>query len=248
MHYAYCLRIVTKGWTKELRASYLQWFEKAAGYRGGSSFAGFCRNIRNDAIKRMPADARAELGDLVTNPPKPKQVEPVARKFVKNWTVKELAPIVEKKRAGHDFARGRRLFGEAACMRCHRFGGEGGAVGPDLTSVRGRFGIREILEAIIEPSKVISDLYQPTIFEMKNGDIFVGYVANLNGDTVKIVEDMFQPGRMRDLRVSDIVSKKPSPISMMPAGLITTLTAEEAQDLIAYMRSGGDQDHAVFKK
>jgi len=83
---------------------------------------------------------------------------------------------------------------------------------------------------------------------MKNGDIFVGYVANLNGDTVKIVEDMFQPGRMRDLRVSDIVSKKPSPISMMPAGLITTLTAEEAQDLIAYMRSGGDQDHAVFKK
>ena len=82
---------------------------------------------------------------------------------------------------------------------------------------------------------------------MKNGDVFVGYVANLNANNVKIVEDMYQLGRFRDLRVAEIKPKKLSPVSMMPAGLLMTLTAEEVQDLIAYMRSGGDSGHALFK-
>ena len=90
--------------------------------------------------------------------------------------------------------------------------------------------------------------YQPTIFEMKSGDVFVGYVANLNQHLVKIVEDMFEPGRFRNLKVADIANKKPSPTSMMPSGLLSTLTEAEVQDLIAYLRSGGNPDHPLFKK
>lgn len=249
MHYAYCLRVVKNGWTKTTRTTYLQWFHQAAGYRGGSSFLGFCKNIRKDAISSIPKAERKELGELVTKEIKPTAVEavPKARSFVKAWTVAELESTVSKKKKGHDFARGRRLFGEAACIRCHRFAGEGGAVGPDLTSVRGRFGIREILESIIKPSEVISDQYQPTIFELENGDIAVGYVANLNRNTVKIVEDMYKPGNLRALKVEDIKSQKPSPVSMMPAGLLSTLAAKEVQDLMAYMLSGGNPDHALYK-
>ena len=54
-----------------------------------------------------------------------------------------------------DFDRGRKLFGEAQCFSCHRFDNEGGAQGPDLTSVAGRFSQRDLLESVVEPSKVI---------------------------------------------------------------------------------------------
>ena len=83
-----------------------------------------------------------------------------ARKPVKEWTVAELMPVVERGLGERrDLERGRRLYGAVACAVCHRFGEEGGGVGPDLTAVAGRFGVRDLLEAIVEPSKVISDQY-----------------------------------------------------------------------------------------
>lgn len=250
MHYAYCLRVVTWGWSMEQRRRYLKWFDKAAGYRGGASFQGFCRNIRKDAIKRMPEQVQQDLAELIKRAPKRADVTAVAidRKFVKAWQVADLEQAVAQKTKGHDFARGRRLYGEAACARCHRFAGEGGAVGPDLTSVGGRFGVREILEAILEPSKVISDQYEATIFEKKNGDFIVGYVANYAGGNIKVVQDMFEPGKFTNIKVTDLKSQKPSPVSMMPPGLIYTLDKEEVQDLVAYLRSRGDARHPLFQK
>ena len=40
-----------------------------------------------------PKDAKAELSELIAKVPKPKQVEPVAREFVKNWVVKDLVDV-----------------------------------------------------------------------------------------------------------------------------------------------------------
>ena len=64
---------------------------------------------------------------------------------------------------GRDFDRGRQLFGEAKCFACHRFDNEGGAHGPDLTGVAGRFSVRDLLESILEPSKAISDQYAAVV-------------------------------------------------------------------------------------
>lgn len=250
LHYAYCLRIVTRGWTKELRTEYFQWFGKGLSYRGGASFLGFCKNIRKDAIARMPKADAAEIAELLKTEPKAQAVTAIdkTRKFVKNWTVAELTPLLTKKTSGHNFARGREMFGVTACARCHRFQGEGGSVGPDLTGLGGRYGIQEILESIIEPSKVISDQYQATVFELENDKIIIGYVANYGGGSAKVAENMLEPGKFTNVPVNKIKSKSPSPISMMPPGLLMILTAEEIQDLVAYMRSGGNPDHPLFKK
>ncbi len=249
MHYAYCLRNVRTGWTDERRRRYLTWFHRAAGFRGGSSFRGFCNNIRKDAIKNMSKAEQAAFGTLVTEEPKPREIEAVAsnRTFVKMWTVEELEPLLAQKRSGHDFENGRKMFGVAACVRCHRFAGEGGSIGPDLTSVGGRFGIREILESTIEPSKVISDQYQPTVFTLKDDRVVIGYVANYNKKRIKVAEDMFRPGDFTAIPVADIISKEPSTVSMMPPGLLATLTLKDVQDLVAFMRSGGQRDHALFR-
>ena len=87
-------------------------------------------------------------------------------------------------------------IGAVACAACHRFAQEGGLVGPDLSGVVGRFSVRDLLEATVEPSKVISDQYAAISILKKNGEIVTGRVANLSGDSLQIVQDMFAPGTM----------------------------------------------------
>ena len=50
LEYARSLRMLTAGWTNQLRTDYLEWFRNAANYRGGASFEIFIENIRNEAL------------------------------------------------------------------------------------------------------------------------------------------------------------------------------------------------------
>jgi putative heme-binding domain-containing protein len=81
----------------------------------------------------------------------------------------------------------------------------------------------------------------------KNGQIVTGRVGNLQGANVSVIEDMFAPGTMTSVRQQDIDAIKPSPVSMMPQGLLDSLKEEEIQDLAAYLISGGDPNHAAFR-
>ena len=82
------------------------------------------------------------------------------REFVQEWKMADLEPALDEVSQGRNFANGKAAFHDAQCMLCHRFGNEGGSIGPELTAVSSKYGRREILESIIEPSKVISDQFQ----------------------------------------------------------------------------------------
>jgi putative heme-binding domain-containing protein len=129
------------------------------------------------------------------------------------------------------------MFALASCYKCHRISGQGGIVGPDLTPAGHRFSTKDLLETIVDPDKEISDQYEATIFQMIDGKLITGRVANLNGDIYQIQEDMIDPGNFTKIKVSDIEDMKPSKVSMMPAGLLDTLTRDEILDLIAYLKS-----------
>ncbi len=143
-------------------------------------------------------------------------------------------------RERRDLDRGRRLYGIAACAVCHRFGNEGGGVGPDLTAVAGRFNVRDLLEAIVEPSKVISDQYGAVSIAKKDGRVVTGRVGNLSGNSLNVIEDMFDPGRSTNVRREDIEEIQPSKVSPMPAGLLNSLTEDEILDLVAYLLARGE--------
>ena len=70
---------------------------------------------------------------------------------------------------------------------------EGGSTGPDLTGVAGRFNNRNLLESIIEPSKVVSDQYEKMQFQMTDGRVIEGRVINLNGDSLMVLTNMYDP-------------------------------------------------------
>lgn len=172
------------------------------------------------------------------------------RPFVKKQTLDDLAPKVEKAIAasGRDFEKGRKLFAAVNCFGCHRFDQEGGSTGPDLTGVAGRFSQRDLLESVLDPSKEVSDQYQAVEIDTLDGKKVSGRIVNLNGDNIMVMTNMLDPNGMTTVSQKNVDRITPSKVSMMPAGLLDTLTDDEAIDLMAYLLSRGDRKHPAFKK
>jgi putative heme-binding domain-containing protein len=250
IEYARALRVLKAGWLSEQRMEYFVWLRKAAGYKGGASFGGFLRNIRDDAVATLTKEEMEILKPLLeTKPPAAATTAVViSRPFVKSWTVAELAPRVEKGLTGRDFDRGRRLFGEASCFACHRFDSDGGAQGPDLTVAAGRFSARDLLESIIEPSKEISDQYAAVTITTADGRVVTGRIVNLAGDSVSVLTNLTDPNGITRVDRKLVESVEVSKVSMMPAGLLDTFTEDEVLDLVAYLLSRGDRASPLFRR
>ena len=244
------VRGLKNGWTLDQRKAYFSWFLKAANFRGGASLAGFLRDMKADAVATLSPSEKTALAEVLSAKPvvkKPLENLLAGRATVKEWTVNDLAPALASGLKGRNFERGRELFGAVGCYNCHRFATEGGAVGPDLTGIAGRFNPRDLLESVIEPSKEVSDQYAPTIFTLKNGTSVIGRVANLNNDDISVMEDMSAPGDFTNVKRAELVRSEPSKVSPMPEGLLNTLKQDEVLDLMAFLLSRGERDGKFFR-
>ena len=249
MSYALALRVLKTGWTPALRKEYFAWYVKAQTYRGGNSFQGFLRIMKADAVATLTPEEKLALKPIldataVGKPP----VVGKPRPFVKAYTVAELVPVVEKAlKTKRDFDLGKRLFAETRCYACHRYDNDGGSAGPDLTGVSGRFGVRDLLESIIEPSKVISDQYAAVHIETTAGKTVIGRIVNLNNDDIMVNTNMEEPNTMTNVKRKNIEKMVASKLSMMPTGLIDTLKEDEIVDLMAFLLSRGDRKNKMFR-
>ena len=246
--YAKTLRHLRRGWTPELRKKYFQWFVKAGGYRGGASFSLFVEHIKQDAARLLTPEQKKALQGVIDAKPAglTTPITAAPRPLVKQWKMPELVGLVEGGLKGRDFDRGRKMFAAANCFACHRFDNQGGAIGPDLTILSGRFSPRDILESIVEPSKVVSDQYQAVSIFTIDGKVITGRIVNLNGDTFQINTNMLDPNAQVGVDRKQIDEIVPSKTSMMPDGLLNTLNKDEILDLMAYLLSRGDRNHPMF--
>ncbi|PHS03321.1 MAG: hypothetical protein COA78_18365 [Blastopirellula sp.] len=248
--YALNLRHVKKEWTPELRKQYFKWFVRAGNYQGGARLRNYLDDVKQHAIDSVPAkQITPALAKIIKTQPKEGDpqftLEP--RDFVKAWARKDLNKLLsEGLQKGRDFKNGRQMFGAGSCYVCHRFKGEGGAVGPDLTAAGGKFSPHDLLESVIDPNKVISDQYSASNFMLDSGLIINGRIMNMKGDTYWINTDMMKPSAITKINLNDIEAIKASPVSMMPAGLLSTMKKEDILDLLAYLISGGNPEHALF--
>jgi hypothetical protein len=229
------------GWTTELREAYFQWFLDAARNQGGHSLSGYVANIRTAAIERLSPAERTALAAVLEKTPETTDpyAELAARPFVRKWTLDELQDLSDADFAKANLENGKNMFSVAACYRCHRMEGSGGYVGPDVTLAGHRLSTKDLLETIIDPNRAISDQYEATMFLLDDGQTVVGRVANLNGEQYMVQENLITPGKFTNIKVTQIEEMKPSKVSMMPSGLLDTLTREEIIDLVAYMKSIG---------
>ena len=165
---------------------------------------------------------------------------PVAPPRITPWKLTDLAPDLDQVGTGRDLLGGRALFTKLACVQCHRIGTNGYTFGPDLTEVFKRWkGDRaEVLEQILEPSKVIEDRYRPIQFMLKDGDDVTGLVLKEEAETVTI-QTGASDSLIQTLKKSDITERRPQSSSVMPLGLLNTLSKDQIFDLLAYLEAGG---------
>ena len=145
-----------------------------------------------------------------------------------------------------DFENGRKMFGAGSCYVCHRFNQQGGAIGPDLTSVAGKFSPRDLLESIVEPNKEISDQYGSMIFTMNDGSVVTGRIMNLSGDSITVNTNMMDPSATTGVDRKKLKKMEDGTVSMMPPGLINTMSETDILDLLAYLLSAGKADDPMF--
>ena len=243
------LRYLRTGWNDDLLQRYLSWFPKALGYRGGANFTMFIDELKQNAVALLTEDQKSNFAEIINQAPQQETLVTVGppRPVVQKWTVDELLPHVTSMQR-RNFERGREMFGVAKCFACHRFGNEGGAVGPDLTSLAGRFSPRDLLESIIHPSKTVSDQYEAVQIVTLDGNVVVGRIVNLGGDSFQVNTNMLDPNALTsvDRKLIDIM--EPSKVSMMPEELLNTLHLEEVLDLMAYLLSRGNPDSELFAR
>jgi putative heme-binding domain-containing protein len=130
-----------------------------------------------------------------------------------------------------------RALAAAECLQCHRFGGAGSSIGPDLSAVGRRFDPLAILESILEPSKVVDPKYHATTWVLADGRVVTGRASMVNDREIAVETDALT-GAVVKLARADIESSHPSPVSPMPQGLLDTLSRDEILDLVALLRAG----------
>jgi putative membrane-bound dehydrogenase-like protein len=153
------------------------------------------------------------------------------------YTVEQLVEFLEKDpaAAGGDAARGKLVFTKAACIKCHRFLKEGEGVGPDLTTLRRRFRKKEILEAVLLPSQVISDQYTAVTVETKAGLVHTGMPLPNPGSNNLVL--LLSDATRLEIPADSVETKVKAKVSVMPEGLFKELTIEEIADLFAFLET-----------
>ena len=254
IEYARSLRALTTGWTNKTRTAYLEWFLKAANFRGGASFNKFIEFIRNDALNTFTESEKTELATLIEQKPVRKSaIENAGAIFAgRKENVYSLDGLVTMANEGlnyqgslsegilrRDLENGRKMFGAAACFTCHRFGNEGGMTGPDLSSAGRRYSIKDLLEQIVTPSKEINEQFVPIEVVTDDEERIRGVVVNLNGDSITLNTDSSDPNEQRSIDRKKVLSIGISKVSPMPLNLLAMMTQDEILDLLAYMINGG---------
>lgn len=147
----------------------------------------------------------------------------------------ELLAYLEKDPRGSkgDAMKGKLAFTKASCIKCHKYGPEGEGIGPDLSTVSKRFKRAEILESIVDPSKVISDQYRSSLITTRDDRTFNGLAAEMNGTITILLQD----GTKATIKSEDVDTRFASLVSVMPEKLLDQLTLEEIADLFAYLES-----------
>ncbi|MEZ6121078.1 MAG: c-type cytochrome [Pirellulaceae bacterium] len=165
---------------------------------------------------------------------------PAPEKFVKapggSWNHDVLVNHIVAAQKAHAGSpeHGALVFEKAQCAKCHRMGSTGESMGPDLTGLAKRFRPSEVLESVLEPSKVISDQYASKTVVTKDGKVYTGILGSgANGEYVILQSD----GSKKQLALTEVDEIDSSTVSAMPAGLLNSLTMDEITDLFAYLYS-----------
>jgi len=248
MHYAFALRNLKTGWTIEDRKVFFNWFNTARTWSGGASYQGFLRNIDKEAWENATEQEKLAIEAFGARKPVLPPELPKAAGPGQDWTVDSILAAAGPELKGRDFENGKKMFAAGRCILCHRYDAEGGATGPDLTQLAGRFALKDMAEAVVDPNKVVPDLFRATVIETKSGQVYTGRIASETADSVTIITNPEDATKFQTIPIAEIESRTVSTTSQMPKDLLKSLNQDEVLDLMAYLLSRGNKNAPMFKK
>ena len=132
--------------------------------------------------------------------------------------------------ASADLERGEKLF-DKSCASCHRFFGDGGKIGPDITGAQ-RENLDYLLENIVAPNASVSHDYRMHRFLTRSGRVITGLVETEDRRRVVVVTATDRVILQND----EIEQRDLSEKSIMPEGLLDNLSESEIRDLIGFLQ------------
>ena len=136
-----------------------------------------------------------------------------------------------------DAARGEKVFfteGGVQCFQCHRVRDHGRDFGPDLSRIGQKYTRVQLLDSILNPSKTIEPAFATYQVETKDDLSYSGLVVRKTADEVVLKDANLNEIHLKLGNVKTLAASK---MSAMPEGLLQSVTAQEAADLIEFLSS-----------
>ncbi len=135
-----------------------------------------------------------------------------------------------------DASRGRNVFFRESvqCINCHRLDNRGRELGPDLSKVGAKYPKAQLLEHLTAPSQFIDLKYAAFEVETTDDESISGFIVNRSE---KVITLKTLNAETITFKRGDIASIRQSAISTMPLGILQSLTAAEAADLLAFLET-----------
>lgn len=131
-----------------------------------------------------------------------------------------------------DAVRGGPVF-QALCASCHKVGDSGIDFGPNLISAAKRYPRAELLEHIRNPSLRIDPEWQLTTLTLDDGSTRAGFISAKSANSVLL---RLPGGFIEKIPAGKIsATRAENRVSLMPEGLLQTLSPKEAADLLAWL-------------
>lgn len=181
------------------------------------------------ALEQMRRGVSPVGAEQVLHIPAPFIPEPLADEAVEKVTAAEGV-------VGGDANRGRALFfsEKGLCGKCHRVAGEGGQLGPDLTTIGAIRSRRDLAESMLFPSASFARGFEPYNLLTDDGRTFSGILLGESSTELRVGLD---EKRTEAVPIDRVESIRPSATSIMPSGFDQRLSPGEVADLLAYLQT-----------
>jgi putative heme-binding domain-containing protein len=118
------------------------------------------------------------------------------------------------------------------CVDCHKHGGQGKEIGPDLSTVGKDRSRDELLESLLLPSRRVEPKYQSYILKCEDGRAVTGVLVKRDAKET-VLRDA--TNKEHTFAAKDIDQFTPARESLMPSGTLADLTPQQAADLLEFL-------------
>ena len=130
--------------------------------------------------------------------------------------------------------RGRTLFsGKGGCVACHRIGGLGSRVAPNLSDIGSQRSPGSVQRSLLDPTSQMMPINRPVRLVKKDGSVINGRRLNEDTYSIQVIDDK---ERLHSLLKTDLREFTIAKTSPMPS-YKGTLSTDEIADLLGYLMS-----------